>query len=145
MILQLKMYLLIALMFGIVYGIVMAVSAYMGISSMIFYLFLTFGIIGFQYMIGPKLVEMAMKVKYITKEEEPELYQMVEDLAKKAKIKTPRVGIAHINIPNAFAFGRTKNNSRVCVTKRILEILDKHELKAVMGHEISHIKKTSEC
>jgi heat shock protein HtpX len=64
---------------------------------------------------------------------------MVEELAMNAGIPKPKVGISEVNIPNAFAFGRTKGDGRVCVTRGILHLLDEGELKAVLGHEISHI------
>jgi len=93
-----------------------------------------------QYMIGPKIVEWTMRVKYVKKEDYPDLYQMVEDLARKAKIPTPRIGIAQIPLPNAFAFGRGKRDGRVCITEGILRLLKEDELRAVLGHELSHLK-----
>jgi heat shock protein HtpX len=65
---------------------------------------------------------------------------MVEALARKANIPTPRIGISYINIPNAFAFGRGLRDGRVCVTKGIMDLLSEDELKAVLGHELSHLK-----
>jgi heat shock protein HtpX len=104
------------------------------------HLILAFVIIFIQYLIGPKIVEMIMRVKYIKKEELPWLFEMVENLARKADIPTPRIGIAYINVPNAFAFGRSVKDGRVCVTKGIMDLLSQEELKAVLGHEISHLK-----
>jgi heat shock protein HtpX len=91
-------------------------------------------------MVGPKLVEWTMRVKYVKREEYPRLFQMVEDLAVKAKIPMPKIGIAQINLPNAFAFGRSVRDGRVCVTEGILKLLNADELKAVLGHELSHLK-----
>jgi len=81
-----------------------------------------------------------MKVKYVSETENPKLHRMVEALAREAKIPKPRIGITETNLPNAFAFGRWKSDSRVCVTRGILDLLDDDELRAVLGHEISHIK-----
>jgi heat shock protein HtpX len=82
-----------------------------------------------------------MKVKYVSEQEYPRLHQMVAELADKAELPNkPKVGISQLQIPNAFAFGRTKKGSRVCVTKGLLDLLSEEELKAVLGHEISHIK-----
>jgi heat shock protein HtpX len=75
-----------------------------------------------------------------TAQEEPGLHRMVAELAKQAGLPKPKVGIAEINIPNAFAFGRTQHNGRVCVTRGILRLLNQDELRAVLGHEMSHIK-----
>ncbi len=57
-----------------------------------------------------------------------------------AKIPEPRIGIAEIPIPNAFAFGRSKRDGRICVTTPIMDLLRPEELKAVLGHEMSHLK-----
>jgi len=93
-----------------------------------------------QYMIGPIMVEKMMHVHYVSKQEAPKLHAMVEDLAMKADVPKPKIGIADINIPNAFAFGRTKKDGRICVTRGILKLFDQEELEAVLGHEMSHIK-----
>jgi heat shock protein HtpX len=65
---------------------------------------------------------------------------MVTELAEKAGLPRPRVGISETQVPNAFAFGRSHRDGRVCVTRGILNILNRDELKAVLAHEISHIK-----
>ena len=82
----------------------------------------------------------SMRVKYIKREENPRLFQMVESLSVRANIPMPRIGIAQIDIPNAFAFGRSIKDGRVCVTSGIINLLDETELKAVLGHELSHLK-----
>jgi heat shock protein HtpX len=93
-----------------------------------------------QYMIGPKLVEWTMRVRYVKREEYPRLYQMVESLAMRAEIPVPKIGVAQIALPNAFAFGRGRKDGRVCVTEGILKLLNEEELKAVLGHELTHLK-----
>ncbi len=138
--LKLRMMLLTALLFAIIYAVIAMISAQFGISNFSFYLVLSFVMIFIQYMIGPKIVEWSMKVKYVKEDEYPELHRMVKDLAMKAKIHTPRIGIAQIEIPNAFAFGRSVKDGRICVTEGIMNLLEDSELKAVLGHEMSHIK-----
>lgn len=138
--LRLKMYILMAVMFGIVYAIISSTSYLLGISNFMFYLILSLVMMFIQYMIGPKIVEWSMGVRYIKDNEYSNLHKMVEDLAKKAGIPKPKIGISRIHIPNAFAFGRWKSDSRVCVTEGILNMLSQDELNAVLGHEISHIK-----
>jgi len=82
-----------------------------------------------------------MRIKYGNEQEYPRLHQMVAELSERAGLPNkPKVGISQLPIPNAFAFGRTKRGSRVCVTKGLLDLLSENELKAVLGHEISHIK-----
>ena len=105
-----------------------------------FYLIISIVMMLIQYMLGPKIVEWSMHVKYIKREENPRLFQMVESLSMRANIPMPRIGIAQIDIPNAFAFGRSIKDGRVCVTSGIINLLEEDELKAVLGHELTHLK-----
>lgn len=138
--LQTRMWLLMAVMFGILYGVIVGIGTWMGAGSAMTYVILAFVFIGFQYLIGPAMVGWTMRVKWVTEKEEPELHRMVAELAGSAGIPKPRVGISQLNIPNAFAYGRTRGDGRVCVTRGILNLLSRDELRAVMGHEISHIR-----
>ena len=138
--LQTRMYLLMAVMFGILYGVIVAVGTYMGKGSAIIYLVMGLLIVGFQYLISPAIVGWSMRIRWVTASEEPELYQMVSELAQKAGLPMPKIGISEIAMPNAFAFGRSQHDSRVCVTRGVLSILSPEELKAVLGHEMSHVK-----
>ncbi len=140
MLLQLKMYAVMAVLFAIVYALLSIAGAYMGVGSFVFYAGLATVMMLIQFLAGPKIVEWSMKVKYVSETENPKLHRMVEALAREAKIPKPRIGISETNLPNAFAFGRWKSDSRVCVTRGILNILDDDELRAVLGHEMSHIK-----
>lgn len=137
--LKIRMFLLIAVLFGIVYAIVTVIGTAMGIQNFYFYLALALAFMFIQYLIGPKIVEWSMRVKYVDKSEYPELHEMIEELARNARIPKPKVGISQTNLPNAFAFGRSRKDGRVCVTHGILNLLDRNELKAVLGHEITHI------
>lgn len=138
--LKFRMYLLLAALFGIVYMIVTVIGVSMGMNNFYLYLGIGFVFMFIQYMIGPKLVEWSMRVRYINRSEHPALHQMVEDLARRANIPKPRIGIAQLAIPNAFAFGKGLSDGRVCVTEGILSLLDENELRAVLGHELSHLK-----
>jgi len=142
--LQVRLYLLVALLFGILFGVISAIGYLLGLSGSS-YLYFTFvaalGLVLVQFLVGPKIVEWSMRVKYVSAQEYPKLHAMVAELAQKAGLpNTPRVGISQLSIPNAFAFGRTKRGARVCVTKGILDLLTDDELKAVLGHEISHVR-----
>jgi len=139
--LQLRMWLLVALLFGIIYALIVVIgSSFLHVGGFSFYLIISLVMMLIQYMLGPKIVEWSMRVKYIKREENPRLYQMVESLSVRANIPMPRIGIAQIDIPNAFAFGRSIRDGRVCVTAGIMKLLDDEELKAVLGHELSHLK-----
>ncbi|MEO0231014.1 MAG: M48 family metalloprotease [candidate division WOR-3 bacterium] len=138
--LRLKMTILLIIFFGIIYAVISVIGYALGIQNFLFYLFLALFFVFLQYLIGPKIVEIVMNVRYVNEREEPWLHEVVEELSRKANIPKPKVGIAEINVPNAFAFGRSLRDGRVCVTRGILRILNKNELKAVLGHEISHLK-----
>jgi len=138
--LQTRMFLLVAVLFGILYGVITGIGAWMGTGSALAYIILAFIFLGIQYLIGPSIVGWTMKIKWVSEKEAPELHRMVAEQAKKAHLPKPKVGISQLALPNAFAFGRTGRDGRVCVTQGILNLLSRDELKAVIGHEISHIK-----
>lgn len=138
--LQMRMYLLMALMFAIIYAVVIVAASMIGVGGFFFYTMFAVFLLGVQYLLGPKMVEMSMGVKYVSESEYPELHRMVEELAKDAGIPKPKVGVSKLPIPNAFAFGRWLTDGRVCVTEEIMRLLNREELRAVLGHEISHLK-----
>jgi heat shock protein HtpX len=138
--LQTRMYLLIAVMFGILYGVLLALGSIMGWGGTIPYVIIAFAIVGLQYLISPSLVGMMMRIRWVTDSEEPGLHKMVAELAERAGLPRPKIGISEVAMPNAFAFGRSQRDGRICVTRGILSILNDAELKAVLGHEMSHIK-----
>lgn len=138
--LQLRM-LLAMMLFGIIVAVlVTVVGIFFNISDPAFFAGFFLLIMLGQYLAGPKLVEWSMKVRYVSPEEAPNLHRMIDELAMNAGIPKPKVGISEFNIPNAFAFGRRQKDGRVCVTQGLLNKLNEGELKAVLGHEISHIK-----
>ena len=138
--LQMKMWLLVVLMFGILYGVITGIGSYMGVGSANIYIILAVLFMGLQYLIGPSMVSLMMRVKWVSEQEEPELHHQVAELAQRAGIPKPKVGVSQLLIPNAFAFGRTIRDGRVCITQGIHRLLSKDELKAVIGHEIAHLK-----
>jgi heat shock protein HtpX len=135
------MWLLITVLFGFIYALIVVVGkTFLHIGGFGFYLGISLVMMFVQYMIGPKIVEWTMRVRYVKREEYPRLYQIVESLAARANIAMPRIAIAQIPLPNAFAFGRSIRDGRVCVTEGIIKLLNEDELKAVLGHELSHLK-----
>ncbi|MCX5708813.1 MAG: zinc metalloprotease HtpX [Candidatus Omnitrophica bacterium] len=138
--LQLRLMLLVSMLFAIIYAIIMMIGVSLGIHNLMFYFVGAVGVMLVQYLIGPKMVEMTMRVKYVTRKEYPRLFEIVESLAIRAEIPMPRFAISQIELPNAFAFGRSLKDGRVCVTQGLLDLLNDQELKAVLGHELSHLK-----
>ena len=138
--LRVRLYLLLAVMFAVIYAVIAVLASSMGISGGLFYVVLACIMLFVQYMLGPVIIQHTMGVKYLSERDAPDLHAMVGDLARTAGIPKPRVGLSGINIPNAFAFGRSRRDGRVCVTKGLLTLLDRDELRAVLGHEMSHLK-----
>lgn len=138
--LQMRMMMLLAALFGIVYAIVVVIGTSLGVTDFYVYLVISFVIMFVQYMIGPKMIEWTMQIRYVSKEEYPKLFFMIGDLAGRAKLPMPKICISSVSIPNAFAFGRGQRDGRVCVTEGILRLLNEEELRAVLGHELTHLK-----
>lgn len=138
--LKFRLYLMLAVLFGIVYMIVTLIGTSLGIYNFYVYLGIALVMMLIQYMLGPKLIEWSMHIEYVDKNRYPALHQMVEEMCRKAHIPKPKIGIAHVGLPNAFAFGRWMTDSRVCVTDGILRLLKEDELKAVLGHELTHVR-----
>lgn len=139
--LNLRLILVSILMYGLLYFIIMLAVSLLGYGG--FYQFYALaGLIAIfaQYLLGPKLVEMSMGVEPLSEAEAPYIHQMVEELANNAGIPKPKIGISNIPVPNAFAYGRSKRSGHVCITREIIGLLDRNELKAVLGHELGHIK-----
>ena len=139
--LKLRLWLSMAVMFGLVYVLIMLAGNCLGFGGFYgFYAIAGIGVLFLQYLFGPKIVESSMGVHQLSEAEAPQLHQMVSELAAAANIPKPKVGISNTMVPNAFAYGRSKRSGHVCVTKGILGLLDEEELRAVLGHEMSHIK-----
>lgn len=93
-----------------------------------------------QYFGSDKLVLRSMGAKEVTPEQEPKLHAVVDRLVALAEMPKPKLAVAHTDIPNAFATGRSPKNSVVCVTTGIMNRLNDEELEAVLAHELAHIK-----
>ena len=93
-----------------------------------------------QWLIAPYLIGAIYKVKALAQNEKPELHQMVEDISRKSGIPTPKLMLAQIPLPNAFAYGSPLTGNRVAVTQGLLDNLDSGEVEAVLGHELGHVK-----
>jgi len=93
-----------------------------------------------QWLLAPYFIDAMYRVKEAPKTEYSQLHGMVERLSQKSGIKKPKVMIANIPLPNAFAYSSPIAGSRVAVTSELLKTLEQEEVEAVLGHEIGHLK-----
>jgi heat shock protein HtpX len=91
------------------------------------------------YYYSDSIVIRMSRARIIQESENPTLFRVVRNVAQKASIPMPKVGIVDSPQPNAFATGRGPNKAVVCATSSILQTLTPDELEAVIGHEIGHV------
>jgi heat shock protein HtpX len=77
--------------------------------------------------------------RQVTEAESPQLYNIVADLAMRARMPMPKVYLIDNDAPNAFATGRNPQNAAVAATTGILRLLSREELTGVMAHELAHV------
>jgi heat shock protein HtpX len=123
---------------GLLYVVFVAVL-FVVIKSIVFVLVLAAGILFAQYYFSDKIALFSMGAKEVTREQAPQLHEMVERLCVMADMPKPRVAIANTDVPNAFATGRTPEAAVVAVTRGIMRRLEPQELEAVLAHELSHV------
>lgn len=124
----------------VVIGIVVGGLLNNWIIGLVVMLIISVGINVFSYFFSKKFALMANKVHLVTREQEPRLYRIVENLAMQAGLPMPEVGVSDMPMPNAFATGRNPKNAAVVATRQILNLLNDDELEGVMAHELSHVK-----
>src|SRR3954469_18597898 len=97
------------------------------------------GLLFVQYFYSDKMALYGMGGRIVTPEEAPELHGIVDRLCALADMPKPRVAIADVDMPNAFATGRNPKNAVVCATTGIMRRLSTEELEGVLAHELSHV------
>jgi heat shock protein HtpX len=129
-----------ALMAGLTLLLVGAGSYFGGTNGMVT-MFLVAALINFgSYWFSDRMVLKMYRAKIVDRAQAPELYSMVERLARRAEVPMPVVAIAPSEQPNAFATGRSPEKGVVCFTEGILKLLPGDELEGVTAHELAHIK-----
>ncbi|HSP71505.1 MAG TPA: zinc metalloprotease HtpX, partial [Gaiellaceae bacterium] len=102
-------------------------------------LLIVIGLAFFQYYTSDKLALAASGAQVVSREQAPELHEMVERLCAMADLPKPRVAVIDTPVPNAFATGRNPKHAAIAVTTGLWERLDKREVESVLAHELSHV------
>src|SRR5690242_4949498 len=129
-----------ALLLGLLTSLILVVGYWFGGSTgLVIAVVLALAMNAFSYFYSDKIALRAMGARPVSAQQAPELYAMVHELASQTGQPMPRIYVSPTNQPNAFATGRNPQHAAVAVTEGILGILTPRELRAVLGHELSHV------
>ena len=123
----------------LLYLIFLSVLAYLGI-GFIPIIIIASGMILAQWYFSDKIVMWSSGAKLVSKEQYPQLHELIERIVARNNLPKPRIAVINKNMPNAFATGRGLKSSVVAVTTGLLDILDTEELEGVVAHELTHIR-----
>lgn len=133
---------MIIALFAVIIGVLGWIFSNLYNSPMFLYLaFIVGGVYALiQYFAASKLAVIMNGAREVTKREEPRLYRTVENLSIATGMPMPKVYVIDDPAPNAFATGRDPKHAAVAASRGLLDIMDDHELEAVMAHEMGHVK-----
>ncbi len=129
------------LLLALLTGLLVAVGGLVGgTAGMILFLLIAAAMNFFAYWFSDKAALKMAGAKEVAEGEEPGLHALVAEVAAEAGMPKPRVFVIHTDSPNAFATGRNPDHAVVAVTTGIRRILNERELRAVIGHEMGHVR-----
>jgi heat shock protein HtpX len=138
-----KTYFLLASMGLLTWLVAYAALTYFGAGTTTFIVPIAVGIalvgVWGSYYGSDKLVITMTGAKVITREDAPELFNLIEEVVIASGLPMPKVAIVEDTAPNAFATGRDPEHALIAFTTRILEVMDRDELQGVIAHEMSHV------
>jgi heat shock protein HtpX len=128
-----------ALLLGLLTGLILVAGELIGgQQGLIIALILAAGMNFVSFFFSDKIALASVGAEEVGPESE--LYQIVAQLVQRANLPMPRIYISPQAAPNAFATGRGPNHAAVCATAGLLQMLNRKEIAAVMGHELTHVK-----
>ena len=134
---SIKTFLLMGLLTALILWVGNLIGGQVGL---IIALLLALGMNGYSYWYSDKIILYRTGAEEVRPEHAPELYGMVEELARRAELPMPKLYVVPEGTPNAFATGRNPDNAAVAFTEGILHTLGRDELEGVTAHELAHIK-----
>ena len=138
-----KTYFLLAAMAGLTWLVAYAALTYFGVgtTSFIVPIAVSISLIGVwgSYYGSDKLVLKMTGAQLISREDNPELFNLIEEVVIASGLPMPQVAIVQDTAPNAFATGRDPEHALIAFTTRILEVMDRDELQGVIAHEMAHV------
>jgi heat shock protein HtpX len=133
-----------AALLGLLSALILALGyAFGGSGGLIFAVFLSLALNAGTYFFSDKLALRSMRAQPVTEAQFPALYQIVRELSSSAGQPMPSLYVSPTMQPNAFATGRNPQHAAVAVTQGITQMLDRRELRAVIGHELSHVSSVA--
>jgi heat shock protein HtpX len=138
-----KTYFLLAAMGLLTWVVAYAALTYFGAGTTSFVVPLAVGIslvgVWGSYYGSDKLVLTMTGARVIQREDNPELFNVIEEVVIASGLPMPKVAIVEDSAPNAFATGRNPEHALIAFTTRILEVMDRDELQGVIAHELAHV------
>jgi heat shock protein HtpX len=124
---------------GLLYIVFLSVLAYLGLGFVPITIIASVMILA-QWYFSDKLVLWSSGAKLVTRDQFPELHDLVERIVARNNLPKPKIAVINMRMPNAFATGKGPKTSVVAVTTGLMEILDAEELEGVIAHELTHIR-----
>jgi heat shock protein HtpX len=129
------------LLLGLLTGLLLFLGDYFGGQNGLVIALIGSALLNFvSYFFSDKIALSVYRARPVTREELPRVYDVVERLAAKIGIPTPKIYVIPTDSPNAFATGRNPQHASVAVTQGILTLLDDEELEGVLAHELGHVR-----
>lgn len=123
---------------GLVYVVFVAALVVL-IKSMVLIVVIVGALMLAQFWFSDRIALYGMRARIVTAEDEPRLHGIVDRLCSLADMPKPQIAVSDMDLPNAFAAGRSSRRAVLCVTTGLTRRLDTDELEAVLSHELSHV------